>query len=106
MHKTPKHIFEEIVKERPECERQVCFKDHVCDGRSTMEHALIYRGRQIPDKWAVIRLCYWSHLGPGLDKRKNEYLALRHATPEDLAEYPKKDWSTLQNYLNKKYGSN
>ncbi len=103
MHQTPKIIYIEITRERPTCERNVIFQDHICEGRSTMEHAFIYRGKQIPDKWAVIRLCEWAHLGPGLDKRKNEYIALKHAKPADLKIYPKKDWKQLKYYLNKKY---
>jgi hypothetical protein len=110
MHETSSSIYFEISKERPECERQAVFHDHICDGRSTMEHALTYRGKQIPDKWAIVRLCEWAHgvgkyaLGGGLDKRKNEYLALLHATPKDLKAYPKKDWKQLKYYLSKKYG--
>jgi len=104
MHKTPKHIFEEIVRERPECERSALLRDHVCSGRSTMEHAWIYGGRQIPDKWAVIRLCAWAHLGPGLNKEINHWISLRHATDEDLKKYPRKDWAQERRYLNAKYG--
>jgi len=103
MHKTPKHIYEEIVKERPLCERQEYFHDHICRGRSTMEHAHLYRGRQICEKWAIIRLCAWSHLGPGLDKRKNEFISLGHATIDDLKKYPNKNWLQIIQYLNKKY---
>ncbi len=109
MHETPSHIYFEISKERPECERNALLHDHICDGRSTMEHALTYRGKQIPDKWAIVRLCEWAHgvgryaLGGGLDKRKNEWIALRHAKPADLKKYPNRDWKLLKKYLDKKY---
>lgn len=99
MHQTPKRVFEQIALERPPCERYAVLQDHQCQGRSTMEHAFIYRGRQIPDKWAVVRLCEWAHLGPGLNKRINQWLALRHATAEDLAKYQKTDWVRLKSYL-------
>ena len=102
MHKTPKKIFEEIANERPLCERNEILQDHVCVGRSTMEHAWIYRGRQVNEKWAIIRLCEWAHLRAGLNKRINEWLSLRHATAEDLAKYPGKDWGQIKKYLNKK----
>ncbi len=101
MHKTPKKVFEQIKSERYYCERRVVLGDHICDGRLTMEHALIYRGKQIPDKWAVVVLCEWSHLGPGLNKRINEWLALRHSVTEDLEKYPKKDWTLMKKYLDK-----
>lgn len=101
MHTTPKETYAEILQERPFCERNEVLQDHVCWGRSTMEHAWIYGGRQITDKWAIVRICYWAHLGKGLDKRKNEWLALRHATPEDLKKYPGKNWVQIKKYLNK-----
>lgn len=103
MHQTPKKTYEDILRERPFCERNEALQDHQCQGRSTMEHAWIYRGRQITDKWAIIRICYWAHLGPGLNKRINEWLALRHAMPEDLAKYPGKNWGQIKKFLNKKY---
>lgn len=104
MHKTSKWTFEEIVRERPTCERAAALHDHLCAGRSTMEHAWIYAGKQIPDKWAVIRLCEWSHLGSGMNKEINHWLSLRHATEADLAKYPRTNWSHLKKYLTKKYG--
>lgn len=110
MHKTPKHVFDEIVAERPTCERKELLHDHDCGGRSTMEHCFIYAGRQVNDKWAIIRICEKAH-GLGayafngiLDKSINRWIALGHATDEDLAKYPKADWKNLKNYLNRKYG--
>ena len=103
MHKTDKKIFEEIAKERPYCERYELLRDHVCKGRSTMEHAWLYAGKQVNEKWAIIRLCYWSHLGPGMNKRINEWISLRHATAEDLEKYPKKSWWMIRRNLNKLY---
>lgn len=64
-----------------------------CDGRITMEHAFIYAGRQIDEVWAIIPLCWWHHLGDGMVKWLNELIALRRATPEELAKYPKKNWA-------------
>lgn len=104
MHKTPKHIFEEIVRERPPCERAAFLQDHVCSGRSTMEHAWIYSGSQLNEAWSIIRLCEWSHLGKGLNKEVNHWISLQHATDADLAKFPKKDWKQIKLYLNKKYG--
>ena len=111
MHKTPKRIFEELLLERPFCERRAVLNDHECQGKSTFEHAFIYAGKQIPDKWAVIRLCEWAHsVGPyatngGMNKAKNHWLALRHATPQDLAKYPKADWARLKSYLDGLYAN-
>lgn len=77
--------------------------DGPCDGRITMEHAFIYQGRQISELWAIIPLCWRHHLGAGLDKDKNRYIALNRANEEDLKKYPKKDWKQLRLYLIKKY---
>lgn len=75
-----------------------------------MEHAWTYQGRQITDAWAIIRLCVWSHLGKGLNKRLNRLLALRHATSEDLAPYPRINWNQerlkLESYAKSLYGEN
>ncbi len=109
MHKTPQKIYDEIVRERPFCERKEIFKDHECIGRSTMEHVWVYSNRQINEKWAIIRLCEWAHSvcrcqnNGGLDKEINEYLSLRHATDDDLRKYPNKNWKQIKNHLNKKY---
>ena len=111
MRATPKKTYEQIVATRPPCERKAFFKDHACAGRSTMEHALIYAGKQITDAWAIIRICAYAHgvdeyQDQGiLDKGKNQLIALSHATPEDLAKYPKADWEQLKNNLQKKYDS-
>ena len=72
--------------------KKCCRQDENCDGRITWEHALMYAGRQIQKKWAIIPLCVYHHLGPGLNKHLNQYIALERATAADLAEYPKKDW--------------
>lgn len=67
-------------------------KNGECSGRITWEHAWIYAGKQIQEKWAIIPLCWFHHLGEGLNKRINQLISLLRATPEDLAKYPKKDW--------------
>lgn len=66
--------------------------DVQCKGRITWEHALLYAGKQVQEPWAIIPLCEYHHLGPGLDKQINIRLALRRATPEDLARYPWNTW--------------
>ena len=74
---------------------QVCarLKDGDCEGRITWEHAWIYAGKQIQERWAIIPLCWHHHLGAGLEKPKNQYIALMRATPAELAKYPNKNWA-------------
>ena len=69
-----------------------------------MEHAILIAGKQCNEPWSIIRACWWSHLGPGLNKEKHHFLALRHATDEDLAKYPKTNLAQLKKYLTRKYG--
>ncbi len=111
MNKIPRKLNQEM-NEDPEykiCMRAKVFKDHVCRGRITREHALIYAGKQIQEKWAIVPICAWAHDvdefqdGHNLDKEKNEYLALMRATPEDLAKYPRKDWQQLKRYYEQKF---
>jgi hypothetical protein len=82
------------------CERVGCD----CRGRITWEHVWIYQGRQINEIWAIIGLCEYHHLGPGLDKRKNEWISLNYATEEDLKKYPRRDWEQEKKCLNFKFG--
>lgn len=84
-----------------------CARRHegTCSGRITWEHALIYAGKQINEKWAIIPLCVYHHLGEGLNKELNVYIALERATPEEFAKYPRKDWSQIFRYLSAKYGN-
>lgn len=63
-----------------------------CSGRITWEHALLYRGSQIQERFAIIPLCWHHHLGEGLVKVINVMIALRRATAEDRAKYPLLPW--------------
>lgn len=76
-----------------------------CHGRITWEHAMYFSGRKIQDRWAIIPLCWYHHLGSGLNKRINEFLALRRASEADLAKYPKSNFKQMRTYLEKQYGT-
>lgn len=73
--------------------------DGFCEGRITWEHVFIYAGRQINEKWAILPLCEYHHLGKGLDKDKNRWLALNRTEFKDLSKYPKVDWVQLRKHL-------
>lgn len=74
----------------------------------TIEHALYYAGRQLSEMWAYVPLCWYHHLGKGLNKEMNKYLAMRQMTSEDIGnayvDYPKFDWIAVRDRLLKKYG--
>ncbi len=77
------------------CARKRLLNDHVCgaDPRTgkliEWEHALIYAGSQVNEKWAIVPICWWAHSGPGLIKEINVWIALNRATDEELLKYSK-----------------
>ena len=82
------------TKEELAAKPQICARlGEDCSGPLTWEHALLFAGRKVQDKFAIVFLCWYHHLGAGLDKRWNIRKALTQATPEDLKKYPKNTWS-------------
>ena len=86
------------------------FRDGGCKGRITMEHTLIFAGRQIDEAWAIIPLCEYHHSvcryqdSGDLQKEKNIWIALNRATDEELLKYSKAiNYIELRKRLNKKY---
>lgn len=112
MRAIPKKLKEDMLDDTDyfTCMRKEIFNDHVCLGRITLEHAFIYAGKQINEKWAIMSLCAWGHDvdqfqgGNNLDKEKNQYVCVIRATEEDLKKYPRTDWEQLKKYLFNKYG--
>lgn len=74
-----------------------------CEQQAELEHAWTYSGRQINEVWAIIPCCPYHNRGKGLNKTYNQWVALRRATAEDLAKYPRIDWATKLAHLNAKY---
>lgn len=92
------------------CARKVVFDDHECQGRITFEHVIIFAGRQLNRKFAIIPLCEFAHsVGQFqnvgiLDKEINLYIAINRATDEELKKISGAvDYQRLKKYLNKKY---
>jgi hypothetical protein len=85
--------------------------DGGCAGRITIEHALIYGGRQIAELWAYVPLCEYHHAvnkfqdGGDLQKEKNVWVALNRATDAELLAYSKAiNYLRERERLNQKYG--
>lgn len=85
--------------------------EHQCEGRITLEHALIYAGKQINAKWAIVPLCAKAHSvdqfqdGGDLDKDRNVWIALNRATNEELIAVSKAiNYLSVRDRLNKRYG--
>lgn len=82
-----------------------------CEGRITWEHALIFAGKQINEKWAIIPLCEFHHAvgqfqdAGDLKKEMNVWVALNRAIESELLAYSKAiDYVKLKRRLNEKYG--
>jgi len=111
MRKVSPNVKKEMLERPEKCERYEMFHDHICQGRLTWEHAIIYAGRQVDASWAIIKICAWSHDvdefqdGHHLDKNKNEYIALKKLTPELLKQYPRNNWEQKLKYLDAKYNN-
>jgi len=83
---------------------------HVCGGRITMEHALIYAGRQIQEKWAIVAVCAAAQEVDSfqdartMKKELNIWAALNQATEADFARFPRALYGSMKVRLNRKYG--
>ncbi len=71
-------------------------------GRITIEHSLIYAGRRIDDYFNLIPLCWYHHLDRGLNKARNQWIALSRATIYDLEKYP--SFNQMQSGLMNRFG--
>lgn len=83
-----------------------CARDSFnCLGRITLEHAIIYAGRQVQEEWAIIPLCAYHHAvdefqdGGDLKKDTNKMIALMRASQEDFDKYPRNTWSQERDAL-------
>lgn len=94
MNNIPKKVKDEILQDPF---YRFCARakepDEICIGRITWEHALLYGGKQVQEKFAIIPLCEYHHLGDGLDKSINVRIALSRAAPQDLWKYPRQTWT-------------
>lgn len=82
-----------------------------CEGRITREHALIYAGKKIQEKWAIIPLCAKHHAvdqfqdAGTMVKQRNVWVALNRATPEELRRFSKAvNYERMRATLNEEFG--
>ena len=84
---------------------------HYCEGRLTMDHAVIYAGRQVDKPWAIVPLCAKAHSvdyfqdGGEHDKEISLWIALNRASDDELREVSKAiPYNRERARLNLKYG--
>lgn len=82
-----------------------------CQGRITIDHTIIFQGRQLDELWALVPVCAYHHSvdsfqdGGDLDREKHTYYALLKATEDDLRAVSKAiDYIALKKRLIAKYG--
>lgn len=78
-----------------------CRHDGNCSGRVTWEHCWTYANRQINEKWAIVPLCWYHHLGAGFEKKFGQWISLGRATEYELKDYPKVNWRQIKENLDK-----
>lgn len=86
-------------------------REHVCEGRITFEHAIIFAGRQLQEKFAIIPLCAKAHEVDSFQdagtmrKGMNMWVALNRARDEELFSISKAiNYTHERDRLNAIYG--
>lgn len=82
-----------------------------CGGRITREHAVIYAGKKVQERWAIIPCCARHH---GVDhyqdahteapKELRLWVALNRATEDELAGYARADLLRKRELMNARIG--
>lgn len=82
--------------------------NHRCEGRITWEHALIFAGKQVQARFAIVPLCEKAHSvnnfqdGGELNKERNVWVALNRGSDEELLAISKStDYFLERHRLNK-----
>ena len=112
MSRIPKKLLDDILEDPfyKTCAR-AGLHGHVCEGRVTFEHALIYGGKQVQKKFAILPLCEGAHSvgrcqdAGDLNKEVNVWICLNRASIYELVSISKAiDYTRMKDMLNKKYG--
>lgn len=84
---------------------------HQCQGRVTFNHAIIFAGKQLQEKWAIQPLCEFGHSvdkfqdGGDFDEEINLWIVLNRATEAELRRISKAvNYLRQRERLNKIYG--
>lgn len=96
MRPIPKKLRERINKDPfyNSCIHSSREKSSPCSGRITLEHAILYTGKQVNELWAIVPCCEHHNIGvSGEEKNWNRYIALLRASEADLKKYPKRNWT-------------
>lgn len=93
--------------------KRICLRSEEgnCQGRITMEHSIIYAGKQLQEEWSILPICEFHHGvnnfqdRGNLNKEKHVWIALNRAPEARLKELSKgEDKIALRDRLNRIYG--
>lgn len=111
MNNIPASLKKEMLAD-PEYTRCSLLGYHVCGGRITLEHALIFAGKQIQQRFAIIPVCAAGQEvdeyqdAHTMDKKRNIWVALNRATEEELHSISKAiNYTRERDRLNSIFGS-
>lgn len=111
----PKSIREELEEDpfMRRCIYTYIGRGHECyntPGRVTpeFEHSLIYGGKQLQERFAIVPVCFYHHRGGGMDKAFHQFVALciRLTQTEYIGlkkKYPRHNWDQTIKFLNHTY---
>lgn len=76
-----------------------------CQGRIEWHHSIIYAGRQLNEKWAILPACQYHHRSVAHFNFKFIQIALNRATDEELLSISKaENYIDLRKRLNENNG--
>lgn len=86
--------------------KRCCLWSGVCEGRIEWHHNLIFAGKQVNERWAILPLCTFHHDRIAYNKGRVDHIMLNRATDDELKRYSKAiDYISLREQLNKQYGT-
>lgn len=113
MTKIPEKVKREILADPlSKCCALSGYNEHRCEGRITWEHALIYAGKQVQERWAIVSLCERAHAvnrfqdAGTFKKELSVWVALNQGTEDDFKRFPRAfpPYHNVKARLNLKYG--
>lgn len=69
-----------------------CLQSEMCKGKIEWHHNLIYAGKRINEKGAILPVCQEHHRQEATFKRKLDIIMYTRMTDEERNKYPKKIW--------------
>lgn len=105
MRKIPNKLRQEMAKD-PYYKKCAVRGFSTCDGRIEWHHGIIYAGRQLNEKWAILPLCHLHHDRVCVEPYKSYILwtILERATEQELIAVSKAiNYIDLREKLRKEY---